>query len=87
MHVSTKNGLGRLYKRRVAQEGRTRIDVFITGDRNLTFQQAPENFDIAVVVLHAESIQLKHTQPLMQRVAELLPTIKPGEIVDVHLSH
>ena len=33
------------------------FDVFLTGDRNLTFQQTPSRFDLAVVILHAESIQ------------------------------
>ena len=37
------------------------FDVFLTGDRNLTFQQKTSSFEIAVVVLHAESIQLRHT--------------------------
>jgi hypothetical protein len=29
------------------------FDVFITGDRNLSFQQAVTKFDIAIIVLHA----------------------------------
>jgi hypothetical protein len=34
------------------------FDVFLTGDRNLSFQQDVARFDIAVVVLDAESTQL-----------------------------
>ncbi len=79
-------GWGGLANGELLRKAEQEFDVFITGDRNLTFQQAPENFDIAVIVLHAESIQLKHTHPLMQQVSELLPTLRPGEIVDVHLS-
>jgi hypothetical protein len=61
------------------------FDVFITGDRNLSFQQQVATFDIAVVILHAESTQLHHTVPLMKKVFDLLPTIKPGEVVNIHL--
>ena len=60
------------------------FDVFITGDRNLSFQQIVATFDIAVVILHAPSTQLHHTLPLMTKVLDLLPTIKPGEVVNIH---
>ena len=60
------------------------FDVFITGDRNLSLQQPLANFKIAVIVLHAESIQLSHTRPLMLRVSEVLPTARPGQVIDVY---
>jgi len=60
------------------------FDVFITGDRNLSFQQVSATFKIAIIVLHAESIQLHHTQPLMARVLGVLPSLQPGQIVDIH---
>ena len=60
------------------------FDVFITGDRNLSFQQDATKFDIAIVVLHAPSTQLHHTLPLMPKVLALLPTIKPGQVVNVY---
>jgi hypothetical protein len=59
------------------------FDLFLKGDRNLTFQQETSSFKIAVVVLHAESIQLSHTLPLMPRVLAVLPTIKAGQVVDI----
>ena len=59
------------------------FDVFLTGDRNLTFQQTLSRFDLAVVILHAESIQLRHTLPLMSKVLIVLPTIRSGQVVDV----
>jgi predicted nuclease of predicted toxin-antitoxin system len=59
------------------------FDVFLTGDRNLTFQQNTTKFSIAIVVLEAESIQLLHTLPLMSKVMELLPTLKQGQVVRV----
>ena len=60
------------------------FDVFLTGDRNLTFQQDLHRFAIAVVVLHAPSTQLRDTQPLMPKVLELLPTVRRGEVIDIY---
>jgi len=59
------------------------FDVFLTGDRNLTFQQHVTQYAIAVVVLAAEGIQLHHTLPLMPKVLGLLSTLKPGQVVEV----
>jgi hypothetical protein len=59
------------------------FDVFLTGDRNLTFQQKTFSFAIAVVVLHAESIQLRHTLPLMPKVLAALSALKSGEVTKV----
>jgi predicted nuclease of predicted toxin-antitoxin system len=61
----------------------TQFAVFLTGDRNLSFQQNLSTFTIAVVVLQAESIRLEHTRPLMSKVLALLPTLKPGDLVTV----
>jgi predicted nuclease of predicted toxin-antitoxin system len=60
------------------------FDVFITGDRNLSFQQNVATLNIAVIVLHSESTQLSHTLPLMSKVLDCLPSIKSGEIVDIY---
>ena len=59
------------------------FDVFLTGDRNLSFQQNLVELKIAVIVLEAEGIQLHHTLPLMPKVLACLPTLKPGEIVRI----
>jgi predicted nuclease of predicted toxin-antitoxin system len=59
------------------------FDVFLTGDRNLMFQQNTTEFSITIVVLEAKGIQLHHTLPLIPRVIALLPTLKPGIVVRV----
>ena len=59
------------------------FQVFITGDRNLSFQQNLPNFSIAVVVLKAESIRLIHTRPLMPKVLAALLSLKSGQIVTI----
>jgi hypothetical protein len=69
---------GRLLKLAEAE-----FDVFITGDRNLSFQQNLPQFSISVVVLKAESIRLIHTRPLMPKVVALIPSLKPGQVVSV----
>lgn len=61
----------------------TEFQVFITGDRNLSFQQNLPQFTIVVVVLKAESIRLVHTRPLMPKVLALLPSLTPGQVVVV----
>lgn len=59
------------------------FDVFLTGDRNLSFQQNLLAARIAVVVLEAESVQLHHTLALVPQILVLLPSLKPGQIVRV----
>ncbi len=59
------------------------FDVFLTGDRNLSFQQNTTQFQIAVVVLEADGIQLHQTLPLMPKVLALLPTLQPGQVVKI----
>ena len=57
------------------------FDVFITGDRNLTFQQDLTRFDVAVIVLQSESIQLEHLIPLIPKVLTVVPTLASGQVV------
>jgi len=59
------------------------FDVFLTGDRNLCFQQDSTQFRIAVVVLEAEGIQLHKTLRLMPRLLELLPELQPGKVAKI----
>lgn len=60
------------------------FDVFLTGDRNLSLQQDITRYAIAVVVLHASSTQLHHTLPLIGKVLEALPSLKPGYVVAIY---
>jgi hypothetical protein len=59
------------------------FDVFLTGDRNLSFQQNLTEFSIAVIVLEANGIQLQHTLPLIPKALTLLPSLKPGQVIRV----
>ena len=54
------------------------FDVFITADRNLSYQQDLSSFDIAIVVLVARSNRLEDLRPLAPRVLEVLPSAQRG---------
>lgn len=54
------------------------FDVFITVDRNLSFQQRLPNYDLAVLVLHARSNRLADLRPLVPQVLSISPTPSKG---------
>lgn len=55
------------------------FDVFVTVDRKLQYQQNVSAFNIAVIVMVAQSNTLLDLQPLMVKVFESLPKAKPGQ--------
>jgi len=55
------------------------FDVFITVDRNLSFQQNLPQFDIAVIVLQAPSNRLADLKPLTPDVLAILATVTKGQ--------
>jgi hypothetical protein len=66
----------------LAQEA---FDVFLTADRNLSFQQNTTKSQIVVVVLVAGSTQINKTLPLMPKVLARLPGLTPGRVAIVSL--
>jgi hypothetical protein len=61
------------------------FDVFITVDRNLSFQQNLPGFNIAVLVLHAASNRLADLRPLTPQIILMLPTLKKGEAEQISI--
>ncbi|MCU0543923.1 MAG: DUF5615 family PIN-like protein [Oscillatoriaceae cyanobacterium Prado104] len=59
------------------------FDVFITVDRNLSFEQNLPQFNIAVIVLQAPSNRLADLKPLASKVLAILPTVAIGKAVNV----
>jgi hypothetical protein len=55
-----------------------RFDVFITVDRNLSFQQSLVSYNVAVVVLHARTNRLADLQLLIPELLAALPAAKRG---------
>ncbi|MDH3438994.1 MAG: hypothetical protein OEN48_18715 [Betaproteobacteria bacterium] len=61
------------------------FDVFVTVDRNLSFQQNVPRFSIAVVVLRAHSNRLAELRRLVPRLLEVLPVAKRGDVTWVEI--
>lgn len=61
------------------------FDVFITVDRNLSFQQNLPQFNIAVVVLHASSNRFTDLKPLVPKILEILPIATKGQATVISL--
>jgi len=59
------------------------FDVFLTVDRNLSFQQNLPRFKIAVLVLRARTNRLVDLLPLMPKILEAIPRSKAGEVVSI----
>jgi hypothetical protein len=56
------------------------FETFVTTDRNLSFQQNLQRFNIAVVVLAAPTNRLKDLQPIIPALLKVLPFLKKGEV-------
>jgi hypothetical protein len=59
------------------------FDVFVTTDRNLSFQQNLPTFDIAIVVLRSRSNRLVDLQRLVPDLIDCLAKAKPREVAYV----
>lgn len=59
------------------------FDVFITVDRNLSFQQNLPRFAIAVIVLRARTNRLSDLKPLIPELLASIPTVRPGTVTYV----
>lgn len=55
------------------------VDVFITVDRNLSFQQNLPQFNIAVIVLQVSLNRLADLKPLAPQVLTALATVTKGQ--------
>jgi hypothetical protein len=64
----------------LAQE---QFDCLLTADRSLVYQQLLPRFDIAVLVLRARTNRLEDLAPLVPRVLEALPTLRPGQSAEI----
>jgi len=56
------------------------FDVFVTVDRNLSFQQNFAALSIAVVVLHARTNRLADLRPLVPKILGAIESAIPGAI-------
>ena len=61
------------------------FDVFVTVDRNLSFQQHLTSYNIAVIVLRAVSNRYKDLAPFGPKVLGAITNIKPGSATVLEL--
>ena len=61
------------------------FDFFITMDSNLRYQRNIVDYNIAVIVLQANSNRLADTRPLIPKVISLIDNIRPGTLTTVFL--
>lgn len=54
------------------------FDVFVTVDRNLSFQQNLGGFSIAVIVLEAKTNRLADLKPLVPKLLMAIESARPG---------
>jgi hypothetical protein len=59
------------------------FDALLTADQNLEFQQNVSRYEIGVVVLVAPSNRVPDLLPLVPRVLEILPGLRPRTLVRV----
>jgi predicted nuclease of predicted toxin-antitoxin system len=59
------------------------FDVFITVDRNLSFQQNLPKFKIAVIVLRAKTNRLVDLKPLVPQILAMLSTLNIGQVIEI----
>jgi hypothetical protein len=59
------------------------VDVFLTSDQNLRYQQNLATIGFSIIVLMVPDNRLQTLQPLMPQVQSLLDTITPGTVVEV----
>jgi predicted nuclease of predicted toxin-antitoxin system len=59
------------------------FEVFVTTDRNLSFQQNLRRLDIAVVVMSARTNRLADLRLIVPSVLRVLPFLKSGEVREV----
>ena len=83
--VSTVEQMGRKSKENgeLLALAAKRFDVFVTTDRNLSFQQNVGTLEIAVVVMTAHTNRLIELQPIVPALLKVLPFLKKGEVREI----
>ena len=59
------------------------FDVFVTVDRNLSFQQNLAALSVAVIILHARTNRLADLKPLIPRLLNAIETARRGTLQNV----
>ena len=57
------------------------FELFVTVDRNLSFQQNLTRYNIAVVILRARTNRLRDLRPVVPELLACLTSAKPGDVL------
>lgn len=79
----TEQGWSGIKNGRLLQLAFANFDVFITVDKNLSFQQNISSLPIPIIVIHARSNKIKHLSPLIPTILGLLSQQLPKTVFDV----
>jgi hypothetical protein len=76
-----KMGWSGIQNGRLLELAQSQFDVFLTSDRNLSYQQNLARCRIGIIVLETAGTRLSQTRPLMPRVVKALDGLRPGDVV------
>lgn len=84
-HVASvvKMGWSGLKNGHLLREAQASFDVFVTVDRNLSFQQHIVRFDLAVIVLKCATNRLKDLETLVPDLLKAIATAESGHVLFV----
>ena len=63
------------------------FEVFITVDRNLSFQQNLPKYDIAVIVIHVPTNRLADLRLAVPELLESIPVAQIGKATHIRVAH
>lgn len=69
---------------KLLSKGEDKFDVFITSDRNLSFQQPVEEFSIQVVLLKAPANTYEDLLPLIKKLTPVIKENKKGQLKEIN---
>lgn len=78
-----KRGWAGLKNGQLLRAASAEFDVFLTGDRNLEYQQNTAALPIAVIVLVVLNSRIETLRPLVPELLKAIEGISPGQLVCV----
>lgn len=76
-------GWASLTNRKLLSVAEKEFDVFITSDKNLSFQQAIPSTSIQVLLLKAKTNTYKDLIPLIEQLRSVIKAHKPGKFIEI----
>jgi hypothetical protein len=77
------DGLGRDQEWKAFTAREAELDVFVTADQNLSYQQPVTTFELGFAVLRARTTKLEDLLPLVPSLLEALDELEAGQVKDI----